>query len=407
MTRIIAMNGIPKDEVRQRSQQVRGGYFVPYLSMTNGEMQVDLLKQQAQMLYQYTGQKRYAEMVAMADNALYGGIHNRRPFVGAISNDLQPMARAITEASRSTRPAGSILIEQSGVSRPKGLASGIHIGEDIVPKDPQYDNCTKYALEKVKNDVPKWKLLLPNLWGKSVIKKWKEAKAYCESRQKIQKLLNEGITLFGHHTLYGFLKTNNNYPQMVGTKSLLQAVGHEDCARVAGATVPTMKLWLDTAIMRKNAENNLGPQNQGWTNPVWAGLPEAGVKAWQNLEVKKRLPGANATAIAAEQIALVKQYGQPNMQSKIGAIDPATWEAIGSIIVAVLAAAPSIINAIKGQQFDAFASARGFGSASFGPQAGDWNYNGIPDDQEQQTGSDNTMLLVAAAAGAFLLLNDK
>ena len=401
MTRIIAMNGIPKDEVRQRSQQVRGGYFVPYLSMTNGEMQVDLLKQQAQMLYQYTGQKRYAEMVAMADNALYGGIHNRRPFVGAISDDLQPMARAITEASRSTRPAGSILIEQPGVSRPKGLASGIHIGEDIVPKDPQYDDCTKYALNKIKNEVPKWKLLVPALWGTAVIKKYNEAKAYCKSRQQIQKLLNEGITLFGHHTLYGYLKTNNSYPQKVLTKSLLQAVGQEDCARVAGATVPTMKLWLDTAIMRKNAENNLGPQNQGWTNPVWAGLPEAGVKAWQNLEVKKRLPGANATAIAAEQIALVKQYGQPN----IGAIDPATLATLKAIFVAIVAAAPAIITAIKAQQFDAFSATRGFESESFGPQSGDWKDGSNSGNQGDE--KDNTMLLVAAAAGAFLLLNDK
>jgi len=397
------MNGIPKDEVRQRSQQVRGTSFVPYLSMTNGEMQVDLLKQQAQMLYQYTGDKRYAEMVTMADNALYSGIHNRRPFVGVVKDEVQFMARAITQASKSTRPAGSIFIEQPGVSRPKGLASGIHIGDDIVPKDSQFDNCTKYALNKVANEVPKWKLPFPALWGSAVIKKWKEAKAYCESRQKIQTLLNQGITLFGHHTVYGYLKTTNAFPNLVATKSILQATGQEDCARVAGSTVPTMKLWLDTAIMRKNAENNLGPQPQSWTNPVWAGLPEAGVKEWQNLEVKKRLPGANTAAVTAEQIALVKKYGQPN----IGAIDPATLAALKTIFLAIVAAAPAIINAIKGQQYDAFASARGFGSESFGPQAGDWNYNGIPDDQEQDTGSNKLLLFGAAAAGALLLLNDK
>ena len=219
--------------------------------------------------------------------------------------------------------------------------------------------------------------------------------------------MNQGITDFGHHTLYGFLPNSNKFTSSIITKTILQGAAHEDLARIAATDKSNMKLWLNTAIMRRNATTSIGPLDQLQSNISWTGLPAEGLNefwAWYDLSSQNDRVNSFQfqSKIVAKLVELIKKYGQPNI-----GVDPATTALIvntlKTLFVALLAAAPAIISALNNKKADAFAGSRGIGTQAFGPQPGDWDGNGIPDDQEK----DNTLLwLGAAAAGIYLYTQD-
>lgn len=410
-TAIHEIHGVKQDEVRQRSAQVNTKSYMPYLSLTSGEFKLANYLEQAKMLWQYTQNPVYGQAVKMLENALYGGVHNGVNFVGSIPNELQTVARAISTAKHDTRPAsGSILLERTGMKRPKGLASGVRIGDNIIPGDPDLENCNEYAINYVSRYYRNLshaqivaRIAVP-LLNQNLIKKYNEGKAECKTKRDIENILNQGITLFGHHTLYGFLPNGgNSFPSSITTKRILQGAAHQDLSRIANTSQNNMNLWLNTAIMRKNAENKIGPLDQLQTNISWTGLPADGINeflAWYQVKSKADKFGFTDSVVAGKILELIKKYGQPN----ISAIDPATakliWKTVETIFVALIAAAPAIISALLNKRADAFAGAKGIGTQAFGPEAPDWT-------SAPGGGSSNTLILLGAAAASIYFLTQE
>lgn len=408
MTQISEIHGIPKDEIKQRSLLAGKKMYMPYLSLTSGEFKLVNYLDQAKMLYAFTKDPKYGKAITMLENALYSGVHNGINFIGDIPNDLQNVARLISNAKYDRSPAsGSIILERDGIQRPKGIASGIHIGDNILPHDSSLDNCNKYAINYVKkyyDGLSDAKILLRlavPLANQNLVKKYNEGKTECKIKREIEQLMNDGITKFGHHTLYGFLPNGGNkFPSTIITKRILQGAAHEDLARIAGSSKENMKIWLNTAIMRRNSEAQIGPVDQLESNVSVTGLPAEGINEFYALQKVRGGNGINPDTLAM----LIKKYGQPNI-----GVDPATAkliiETLRAIFIALLAAAPAIISALNNKKADAFAGARGIGTEAFGPQANDWNNDGIPD---SASGSSNNLITFGLlAAGAYLLLDEK
>lgn len=408
MTEIRSITGVPENEVAQRSAMVPKLGYIPYMSLTEGEMRLALLAQQAKMYAAYYGDKQYDRAAQMLDNALYQGVSNGVRFVGALYSTLeQYVASEISRASRLSKPASNgILLERPGMMRPNGALSGIHVGDPILPHDSTLDDCTKYAIQYVKKYYSGLstgqiiaRLAIP-LLNQNLVKKFNEGKAICKSRREVEQLLNTGITDFGHHTLYGFLPNGGNrFPSAITTKRILQASGHEDLSRLAGSSLSNMKMWLNTAIMRRNAESNIGPLNELQSNVSWTGLPPEGID--ELLAFAQVRPPRTGEQFAAKVQELIKKYGQPNI-----GVDPATATLIintlKAIMLAVVAAAPAIINALKSQQADAFSGSRGIGTTAYGPETGDWNGDGIPDDGSSSS-SKSLLWPLLLVGGAYLI----
>jgi hypothetical protein len=411
MTRISTIQGvrgsIPANEMAQRSQLVRSSYL-PYLSLTQGEMMLANYMDKARMYAAYYADPTYQNAATMLENALYAGVHNGIHFVGAIPDALQPIAAAIVAAKGMNRPAsGDILLERPEIDRPKGFLSGVHIA-NIVPNDPNLDDCHKYALSYVQKYYKTLtvaeiaaRVALP-LLNQDIIKKYKEGKEVCKRKKEVEKLLNQSITEFGHHTLYGFLPNlGNDFPNVISTKRILQASGHEDLARVANATEGNMKIWLDTAIMRRNAQSSLEPYNQWETNQYWAGLPKEAVAEFNEfVKAKSKSDKFKLTddVVAQKYKELLDKYGQPNL-----GIDPATIITIGKVLVAVLTTLPAIITALKGQQSDALSASRGIGTGAYGPEIPDWK-GGTGGGGSGSSNSSTLPLLAVGVVGAYFLL---
>lgn len=408
MTQISEIHGFPRNEVAQRSKEVKKMGFLPYLSLTEGEMRLSLLEEQAKMYAAYSKNPVYTRAASDINNALHNGIHNGVSFVGAWHEPMQQyIAKEIYNCSKLIRPAsGDFIAPRTGLERPKGIFSGVHIG-DILPHDPSLSDCNKYAINYVANyykDLPHWKIVamlaVPAL-NQKIVKKYNEGKAICKSKREVERLLNEGITLFGHHTVYAFLPPlPNEYPSEVAIKRTLQAAGQNDLSRLAGSSNQNMRLWLETAIMQRNSQQNIGPLGSHETNIYWTGLPAEAINKYLAITGTKG-EKVRAGAVNGRMIMeLLKEYGQSNIGT-----DPATAklviETLKAIFIALIAAAPAIVSALSNQRADAFAGSRGIGTEAVNPSQPDW--------KTPIGGGDSSNLLTFGllAAGAYLLLGDE
>ena len=379
---------VPTDEVRQRAVAVPvQGAYIPYNSLTKGEMHLALMMQQANILNDYYRQPQYAEAVKLLENTLYSGVHGvGNAYIGAADTPtLQSVARAINAARRDTRPAsGGSIIGRSG-----GLDSGVYIGDPVIPYEKRQNDCLTRAGAN------------PG------------AIARCKMRFDLEKILNDGMEKSGLYLAYGFLPDSSAYPGLATTKTHEAIIAQQELARVGEFSQDLVQQWLNVGMMRNNATvAKLEPYNWVQTNSFLMTLPQAATDEIQailskygNLKAQK-IGGVDIgivrKEIAKQIVAVIKKY----KPASVGFIEPITATiAIIGAITALLGGVSQFAKDLRTKKQDAFAATRGFGTRAFGPDEGDWTGYGSTDGAGTGGGMSTPLLLGVAAVAAYLLLN--
>jgi len=374
MTRISTIHGIGADEYAGRAAMVTSQGYIPYLSLTVGEMELYLAAQRARILAQWYGNDapRYREAVSMIDNALHSGVHNGINWINAVPDELQGVAQMITEARRQTQPASRALFY-----RPGGVVRGIG---QIIPMQQRLDACVK-AADASTNDA--------NEFLKRVKK--------CQENFKIEQILNGALEKSSHHVLYKQMPQGYTVPNMVANKQLYHKTGVEGMAS-AGEIVPSLMYgWTEVGVLARNAQSpQIGPIGSIQSSVLLAPDPGA---SWANLAKWANSQGnrSRADALGINGIGLVPL---------IPPVDPIT--AGLNIVIAIagaLTVAATLLKELRSAKAYAMNEAQGFGTTAFQADKSDWftgagNPNVTP-------GSINPMWLLAGGTALVLLMDDK
>jgi len=377
MTKISYMAGIGANESAQRADGVKPAAFIPYLSLTKGEMALSLMLEQARILAGYYGAPKYKEAATMLENALTNGVHGTAPYFGALEPDLYGVARAINQARRQSAPAsGGVVLGR------KSITGGI--GETIVPYDQRYNECMKSGQ-----------------YGGAL-----NTQAQCQKRLKIEKILNDGLEKCGQYLSYGFLPSKgvDGLPPTAFSKLRSQLIAIQDVARVAKVDQILIGQWLNVGMMRNNATATGVNKPYGWidTNAILTATPEVAqnqIVTLFNTSASKWTSATSEALTGQKFTAIIRKY----KKSAAVGFDPATTIAIITAIAALIGGISEFAKQMRVEQADAFSQVNGFGTKALGPEEGDYDGDGILDSQEGGSGI-STPLLLGAGALALLAL---
>lgn len=363
MTEISYVHSIPQNEFADRgaAAQLATPGYIPYLSLTEGEMNLELIRQRYSLLSRfYPDVPEYARAVQMIDTVLGNGLHRGVSFVGAIPDVLQGIAQIIDNSVRYNRPASGVLLGR------QNALSGI--GQVSIDAEARYQDCLKNI--KVSPGAP----------GDVYLR----AQKYCQERFNIEKIVNGSVVPISHHIIYQRL--NDSYPDIpsrVYSKMIGHQAGIEGLSNVTSVQKSLVSLWVDNATIEKNVQINAGPLD--------------------GIETSFALSKNQDVDLAKYRAFMIKlQKDRPGVQG----LDPVVVQAIVQAIGQAVTAALAFINALKQQDLakQAMAEARGFGTDAFSASQNDW----IGGPNNPTTGEQNNKLITYAALGlgAYFLLDD-
>jgi len=364
MTKISYIHAIPAAENADRGAEVQRARreYIPYLSLTEGEMQLELLRQRMQMFSAfYPDVPEYRRAVAMVDDVLKSGVHRGVSFIGAIPDELQQVAQVINQAVNLTRPAAGNLLGRESIMN--------GIGEIIPTADStlRRNNCIK----KVNNSNLSYKE------QQAGVKK-------CETLFEIERIYNGYIERVGHHTVYNRITQGwPDMPDRVFAKLILHDSGIEGMANAAELPKPLISDWVENGVLAKNSAIGAGMVGSTTTSFYLSPEPEL---------------------LLSKYVAWQQQRGG----AKIG-IAPAVVIAVVGAITAVVGAALQFMTELQKQKAFAMSEAKGFGTSAYSALQSDWLQGMIPPVPPvvDPNASDNrTFTLLAAAAGAYFLLDE-
>lgn len=300
MTTISEIHGsVPHNEFvdRGRLGSIVGSNYIPYLSMTKGEVRLALLEEQLKIYAAaFPEMKEYRTAATMISNALNSGVSRGVSFVGNLHAQLlQDVAREISRASRQQRPAS-----KNGLLGRGSIGSGIH----SIPVQDRLSAC-----------------LLSSGGDRFEMQK-------CEYAARIEGILNDGVIKSGHHMLYKNLKASDNLPSEVSTKKIFQQSGVEGMALVGKLDPSLMYDWVETAILKKNVSGDVGPYSSRHTSFILGRRAGIGEPASIVILAIAKLIAVALSAAATLLIALRKEsayamaeargFGTDSISSKEG-----------------------------------------------------------------------------------------
>lgn len=383
MTRISYIHDIPGNEIADRLAEVpRTPAYIPFSQMTTGEFELAQLRERA-AIYAAAFPENAAlrQTVYMIDNALYRSVHNGTAFVGAIPDEIQHVAYMIMKAKTRTAPAAADLYGG------RNLAQGIRIGDDIIPASiPGF--CSDYATEKMNKQIGKshsrkyYEALPPIGYVKN---KWNEYRAECDTIKAVEKIVNARIVESSHHVLYKSINPAfSGLTNRVDVKRLLHISGVGALANVTSVKEPQMDAWVETSILRQNANQKVGLADSVKTSLFLAPDPEKSIAEYYAGDGKTR--------------------GGSQINGHIG--EPVTIAAITAlltVLVTALGKAAEMQKELNNKRAGAMAAAQGFGTTAFKSEQGDW----AGGSSGQSTSNKNTPIIIGGAAVALWLLTQK
>lgn len=404
MTQIAYMAGVgaPANEWNDRGKNIPSRSYIPFFSMTKGEMQLALALENARMTAGfYPESKTDRERVVMLENALYKGIHFAPSFIGSIPPALQSTAALIKRESRNNRPASRL-----GALPRK--TPGVYIGDPIVPVKFANIDCLDYIYplmrdiyNKDRDNLPLWKkpILAPFPKRSSFaasfkyfpIKKYREMFTSmlldCEYKKAVEVVLNTNLETSSPHMLYHQMSAS--FEPALGTlaitKRLLHKAGVGDIAKLSGVDTDQMALWVETGIRRSSITRGIAP-DVAYSNVLTTALLPPGVdpEKWANqvlADIKKR-GGAASVGVVLTTAAIV---------------------AILGAIATALKAAADMQRSLNEKKIAALQNANGFGTTAFQPEKED--FLKAKGDTPLTIPSDNSLLLLLGGGAALYFLS--
>jgi len=355
MTRISEVHGIkaiPADEYADRGREVKPTGYVPYLSLTTGEMLLQLARQRAEILAQWYGSDapQYQQAADMLTKALQTGIHaGGAVSVGAIPDTLQNVARLISNAKNRTAPASASIFARTDAM--KGIGA-------IIPAEQRRFDCLKAA--KHPADIAK-----------------------CEKAFAIENTINKYLDGTAHHLLYKSIPTGYTIPQEVAIKRNGHRLGVEGMAQIGRINdYDLMYQWVENGILATNAAGKVGPIGSVESSLYLAPDPDA---AWAKF--KSTYPNS---------------YNKwTGMNGPHIGIAPAILAGLVALLNAAIALAAKMLTDLQKVDFKALVEARGFGTPQFSGNQNDWLNNG--NNPNVNIGNNDLIMLALLAGGAYLL----
>jgi hypothetical protein len=351
--------------------------YIPYTSLTEGEMRLALLREQAAiMAAAYPDFPEYARALVMVDNALNRGVSNGISFVGAIPDKLQAVAAEIARAAQLTQPAAADFYGRDS------LAYGVRIGADPIVPTSITEGCEDYATRKTNQqrgtNWPKaWYKLQPGSSGAK--QTWNTYKSNCELQKDTERVLNARLEASSHHVLYKDIASG--FSQIAGSrmdiKRLLHIAGIGGLASAATVSPAIMSEWTEVGVLRANAGVGVGP------------LP--------SIQSGFIVATSDDKNVLDAYLNWTKQRKSDKMN---GIGEPITITLIVSAIVASLGAVSKLLAEInQGKRINLQAQAQGFGTPAFSAEQGDFSMPA----RSGAGGGISPLLLLGAGVGLYLI----
>lgn len=352
MTQISEIHGIPTGEFNERGAEVNTSGYVPYLSLTQGEMSLWLAAQRAKMLAQWYGKDRpqYEQAANLLENALVANLHGSGSYFGAMPDALQPFASLITQAKRRTRPAS-----MGGIVARRGSGIG-----QIIPTENRLKACIEDA-KKQATGIADYLL----------------RQSACQKRYKKEVIINNNLVNMAPHMLYKNLPANATLPTDVVITRKFHRLGVEGIAGVADITdYKLVYQWIENGILQKNLQGGVGPLDSIQTS----------------------------LSLAPNADELLAQYATGKIAGPHVGIAPLVVAAIVTVVTTAIGAAFTFLTEIRKTEILAMSEAKGFGTPEFSAKKSDWELSGT---NPPTTAGISPLLLIGGAAALFLLSDDK
>lgn len=235
MTKISYIHGIgatDPGEYRDRGKLVPPQNYINYPALTDGELRLTLLADQANMLAaMYPENKELLRSRQILVDALYKGLHNTPLPTGIFTGNLATVISEIRKAQKDTRPAVGAFYGRKNVGR--------GIGDPLVP----LSDCQKEAF------VP------PHYMDDFKYKA-------CQLQNEYKKILNDKFEKSSHQLLYDFVANPNAVPPVVTVKATNHRLARGTVHTITKISMDNLKLWERNGIIRYNSlAGGVGPRH--------------------------------------------------------------------------------------------------------------------------------------------------
>jgi len=364
MTKISYIHGINQqataEERRQRGRNVPDQNYINYSGLTEGELELALLAEQANILTGfYPDVPALQQQKNLIRNTLYKGVHGLGATSwGQLTPDLQRIARGIKDAARKTRPANGKMIVGRKTNR---------IGGPADPLVPMVD-CNAIMATAEPGSAQYGAL-------------FEQYKA-CLQDNKYRPLLNKYLEKSAHHLLYEFVPGNqlNSIPNVAAVKAVQHQIGKAVIHKITKLSKNNLRLWMRNGVLRSNAKQGTG-----------ALQPE------ETIEVLRKNPD------------------HPGVQAAGISLDPVTVTLILGLVSILVTAAVEAAKMKKGmstenQQLQEWQQIQGFGTTFWGPDPPDWYTQGGTQPPPAGNGAagldiESALPLILGGGAAILLLS--
>ncbi len=397
MTKISYVAGlgrnIPQNEMADRGRIVPAPNYIPFLNMTQGQMELAIIENHARALSAWSQDPNMKKAADMISNALGKGVHvnGLGNYTGVLSDAEMWAARVINAVMSKSNPAvkGSTLLVGTGVGKLiNNQAAWFRANREFVTKKKSlllaagYTDFVNKALSPAGYDRKDYafKVFADSRIGKidrEQMKVYYDALiAKYTSLQEVEAIYNTYLPDSSHHMTYFALSEKINMPDRVFTKRTLHASAVEALGQLAEVPQTTAELWIGSSINVKNLAGGAGN-----LNAVQTGLSLAGDRYDDYL--KQQAAAVNVLPV------------------------PVILAIISLLTAAVAAAQKMYLESQKTKQL-ALSNAKGFGTTPFSASESDWSGGTPTPGGGGGTGSlsSNLPLILGGAAALYYFTQD-
>ncbi len=203
----------------------------------------------------------------------------------------------------------------------------------------------------------------------------------------VEKIVNDRIVESGHHVLYKSINpTFSGLTNRVDVKRLLHISGVGALANVTSVKEPQMDAWVETSILRQNANKQVGLVDSVKGSLFLTPDPEKAIAEYYGSGDGKTRGGSKVNGHIGEPVTI------------------AAVTALLTVLVTALGNAAAMQKELNNKKAGALSAAQGFGTTAFKSEQGDWGAGGSGGTKPASSGISKPVLYGGAALALYLLL---